>query len=244
MRVLVTRPEPEAHRTARAVRARGAVPVLAPLFTAEPLPPSTLPERIDALVVTSARTLAYLDSGARARLAGLPVFAVGARTAAALEAAGFRAIRSTEADVTALARTILAAGLPQGAVLYSPGGSLRAGNLGRDLAARGFVLHGAALYRMVAVPALPAAAVAALEAGAPDVLHYSPHAAVTCLRLATEAGLRDRLASCRHLCLSAAVAGPLRAAGFDLVAEAAAPTEDDLMTLLPLGGLQGDASAG
>lgn len=244
MQVLVTRPQPEAHRTARAVRARGCLPVLAPLFTAEALPPPALPERIDALVVTSARTLAYLDADTRARLYGLPVFAVGARTAAALEAAGFRAIRSAEADVTALARTIFAAGLPQGAVLYSPGGSLRAGNLGHDLAAQGLVLRGAALYRMVAVPALPEAAVAALNAGAPGVLHYSPHAAVTCLRLATEAGLKDRLASGRHFCLSAAVAAPLRAAGFGQVAEATAPTEDDLMNLLPLGGLQGDASAG
>ena len=41
-----------------------------------------------------------------------------------------------------------------------------------------------------------------------------------------------------------AVAAPLRAAGFTAVAEAAAPTEDGLMNLLPLGGLQGDASAG
>ena len=169
---------------------------------------------------------------------------MGARTATALEAAGFTSIRSADADVVALARTILAAGLARGAVIYSPGGSLRAGDLGRELGGQGLILHGAALYRMVSVPALPEAAVAALRRAEPAVLHYSPHAAATCLRLAAEARLMERLALYRHFCLSAAVAVPLRAAGFDRVAEAATPTEYDLMNLLPHGGLQGDASAG
>ena len=244
MQVLITRPAPEAQRTARAVRARGGVPILAPLFTAEPLPPPDLPARIDALAVTSARTVAHLDAAARARLQGVPAFAVGERTAEALAQAGLGPARSADADVAALARTLLAAGLPAGAVIYSPGGSLRAGDLGRDLAAAGLVLVKAPVYRMVSVPALPAAAAAALRDGAPVVLHYSPHAASTCLALADAAGLAGRLALCRHLCLSAAVAAPLRAAGFAQVEAAAAPTDRDLMNLLPLGGLQGDASAG
>lgn len=244
MQVLITRPEPEAHRTAQAVAARGHAPVLSPLFTAEPLPLPPPPEKIDALAVTSARTVACLDAPLRARLAGLPVFAVGARTAEALVQAGLGPVRSADADVVALAHTIVAAGLPRGAVIYSPGGSLRAGDLAGTLAAHGLVLIGAPVYRMVSVPALPALAAAALRAGTPAVLHYSPHAAATCLMLARAAGLGERLAQGRHLCLSAAVGAPLRAAGFPHVDEAAAPTETDLMNLLPLGGLQGGASAG
>lgn len=87
-RALVLRPEPGNARTCAALVAAGLEPVALPLFAAVPLgwsPPD--PADYDALLLTSAQAV-RLAGGGLARLAGLPVVAVGAATAAAARAAG------------------------------------------------------------------------------------------------------------------------------------------------------------
>ncbi|VXC75507.1 uroporphyrinogen-III synthase [Sphingomonas sp. 8AM] len=87
-RALVLRPEPGNARTCAALAATGLEPVALPLFAAAPLdwsPPD--PTAFDALLLTSAQAVRLAGDGL-ARLAGLPVVAVGAATAAAARAAG------------------------------------------------------------------------------------------------------------------------------------------------------------
>ena len=82
MRLLVTRPEPDCHKTAERIRALGAEAVEAPMLELE----ATLPERFDlagitGIAVTSARVAKLLkDHVQKPELAKLPVFCVGNRT--------------------------------------------------------------------------------------------------------------------------------------------------------------------
>src|ERR1700704_1777136 len=91
VRLLVTRPEPDAERTAAALRSRGHQVEIAALLRIESIPDAELgPGPWSALVVTSANALRALESHPRrAELLGARVFAVGRSTAAAARAAGF-----------------------------------------------------------------------------------------------------------------------------------------------------------
>ena len=82
-RVLVTRPAPETQRTARRLTELGYEPVMLPLTqtVALPVDAASLPERIDAVAVTSSNALRNASPGLIARLAGKPCFAVGDKTA-------------------------------------------------------------------------------------------------------------------------------------------------------------------
>lgn len=233
MRVLVTRPEPEAARTGLCLAELGHSVLLAPLFSCEPLAADIGPEPIDAVLMTSPRTVAMMPAAIHSRLVGLPVFAVGDRTAEVLRAAGFSNVRSAAGDAEALGRLVAAAGLPRGALLLNPGGEARAGDLAGALGKAGLRLRTVALYRMVAVPELPAGAAAALRDGSLDaVLHYSPHAAATFARLVAAAGLAGPARAPRHVCLSAAVADALRPLAPARVGIAARPDEAALLAAL------------
>jgi uroporphyrinogen-III synthase len=233
MAVLVTRPEPEAGDTAARLAARGHEAIVAPVLRAEPLPiPSDL-GRFGAVVVTSARTLSFLPAGVIKGLAGISAFAVGDRTAEAMRRAGFRQVRSADGDVAALAALIAAAGLPKDTPLVHLGGEERAGDLEALLAPAGLQVTTIPLYRMVPAESLPAAATEALaHHRVTAVLHYSPRSAMTFLALATGAGLTEAAARCRHICLSEAVAAPLRPAFGATVEVAVRPNEASLFDVL------------
>jgi uroporphyrinogen-III synthase len=90
VRMLVTRPEPDASETAARLGALDIEAVVEPLLTAETLS-TRLPEAAGfaALAVSSANALRALDRrGDLARFTGLPVYAVGERTAAAPDRLG------------------------------------------------------------------------------------------------------------------------------------------------------------
>ena len=101
MRVLVTRPEPAASRTAARLRALGHEAIVAPLLLVRAVAwglPDTLPT---AVALTSA-SAAALAGAQLARLTHLPVFAVGEATADAARAAGFTDIRAARGDASAV----------------------------------------------------------------------------------------------------------------------------------------------
>lgn len=139
-RVLVTRPEPGASRTAAALAEAGLEPVVLPFTRTVGLP---VPEdRIAAaggcaaVVVTSAKALTHAPAALLATLAGKPVFAVGDATAAAVPADAGRVL-SADGDAHALA-DLVAGELPEGkAVLYLCG-RVRTGALERELSDAGY----------------------------------------------------------------------------------------------------------
>ena len=233
MRVLVTRAEPEAGRTAALLASLGHEPLVAPLLTPEPLPVASDMAGIAAVAVTSARTVAFLPDALRRAMRVLPVFAVGERTAAALRDTGIPDVRPADGDIDALSRLIRSAGLPRGARLLHPGGEDRAGDLAGSLAPEGLAVISPAVYRMVAAPRLPVAAAKALAEHRIDaVLHYSPRSARIFADLVTTAGLSGAARQPLHACLSPAVAAALEPLAAPRVIPAGSPDEASLIAVL------------
>jgi uroporphyrinogen-III synthase len=227
MRVLVTRSQDDAERTAEKLAARGHDACLAPVTrivpTGDPMPL----DPYDALIVTSAHAEAALASLDRMR----PVFAVGERTAEPVQAAGFANVTVAEGDAVSLVRLIRGTQAPGLTLLHvtarhhkeEPAASLRAS---------GYTILQWEAYEAKAVETLPDTAGEALRTGQiAAALHYSRRSADLVIRLAGEAGLASSLLGIPHLCLSADVAAPLRSAGATiLVAEE--PSEEALLGLL------------
>jgi len=230
VRILVTRPD--GARTAEELRARGHAPVVAPLLRIEPIADVDLGGSWVAIVLTSINAARALQTHPqRAGLDGLPVYAVGQRSAQAARDAGFTDVTSAEGDVTDLAGLVVER-VGEGTLLYLAGED-RAGDLAGELADHGLDVHTAVIYRAVPVEILPAVARAAFPAGAVDgVLHYSRRSADVLIDLARQAGLLHQALAADHYCLSRQVAEPLQAAGAPRIRIARRPDETALLELL------------
>jgi uroporphyrinogen-III synthase len=220
MRLLVTRPEPDASRTASALRARGHKVTVTPLMRVEMLPVQ-VGGSFDAILITSA------NAAHAATRFGRPVLTVGARSAQAAREAGCRDVTSADGalgDLVALAGTRF----PGGRLLYLAGQD-RAGDASSELAAQGIVVETVVVYRADAIDALPSDVVPANLDG---VLHYSRRSAETLVRLAEAGGIRTHILNLAHYCLSGDVAAVLRDAGAQKIFTAASPTESALFMLI------------
>lgn len=107
-RVLVTRPQPGAARTAGRLRDFGFEPLVLPLSQTKPLPVNgaCVPNDAAALAVTSANAVRHAPAKLIDRLAALPCHAVGERTAAAAREAGIRSVQVGLGDAATLAAAI------------------------------------------------------------------------------------------------------------------------------------------
>ena len=214
MRVWITRTEPGAGRTARAVAALGHEPVIAPVLEVSALPATVPPH--SALAFTSLNAVAAfvrLTSDRAAR-----VFAVGDATAAAATEAGFVDVRSAAGDGRALAALIAAD--PPASLLWP-----RAAEPAFDVAA---TLAGAVSVEAVAVyVARPVEPPPAPTFDA--VLIHSPRAARRLSEVLSPGAADGR----RVLAISEAAAAPLRALPWRQVHVASRPDETHL--LAPLG---------
>lgn len=230
----MTRPKPEAERTAAALRAQGHTVVIAPLLRIEAV--------IDvdigagpwaAILVTSANAAPAIAAHRRfPMLRALPVFAVGRRSAEAMREAGFAEVTSADGDVGDLAR-LVAERLPCGASLLYPAGAERAGDLAGDLAARGFAVETAVVYRAIAATSFAPDVVVAIGHGIDGVLHYSPRSAAAYVAAARAGGLvAAAVVKPAQFCLSAHVAEPLAQAGATDIRIAPQPTEAALIALI------------
>jgi uroporphyrinogen-III synthase len=121
MRVLVTRPEPGAGRTAAALRNGGYQPVVVPLTGIEPLQPDVPGGSFDIVVASSANAVRHAPAAVVGALARLPFFAVGDETAAAARAAGFAIIRSSAGTAADLVRDVAASARPGARLAYLSG---------------------------------------------------------------------------------------------------------------------------
>jgi uroporphyrinogen-III synthase len=235
MRVLVTRPEPDCARTARALRERGHDVVVSPLMRIEPI----VDARIGAgpwgaVVFTSANAAhGFASHPLGAELLATPVFTVGARTAAAAWACGFAEVRPADGDAAALAGMIAASGLDCTRPLLYPAGEDRARDLAELLAPHGLKVETVAIYRAVIVDTLSREARVALVDGTIDaVLHFSRRSAQAFVAATKVANLRAEGLALRHLCLSAEIASVLIAAGAKQVTIAPRADQQTLLNLL------------
>ena len=203
MRVLVTRPEPEASALAARIAELGHTPVLLPLTRLERIAPEGEGlEEAGAWILTSAR--------AAPTLSGLPqrrVFAVGKSTAAAAQAAGARDIMTGSGGWRALGAMIIEQGLAAGTLLVHLAGAEVRGGLAELIEGAGLGYRRLIVYRMVPLKHAVADMVEALgEGGIDAVTLLSPRAAHLLADLIKQHGLQDRLADALILCLSPTIA--------------------------------------
>jgi len=234
VRLLVTRPEPDAKRLADALRACGHAVIVAPLLRIEALEHAEIGSGPwAAILVTSANAAQAVARHRRlAALRSLPVFAVGERSAQAMRAAGFADVASADGDVHHLADLITAHLKPPARLLYLAAAD-RSGDIAGDLRAQNLTVHTAAVYRAVAVDAMPRPAAEALVAGVDGVLHFSRRTAEAYVTVARVAGLLANALKPAHFCVSAQVAEPLVLAGAADIRIAPRPTEAALLALVP-----------
>lgn len=234
MRLLVTRPEPDASRTAARLADLGHAVLLAPLLRIESLAVELGSGPWAAVLITSASAVrAAAAHPDLSRIIGLPVLAVGGRSAEAARDAGFTDVSSADGAAEELVQ--LARRLPAGRLLYLAGRD-RTGDLAGRLSVTGHVVDTTEIYRAVAETRLPEPAAQALAAGQIDgVLHFSRRTALAFVAATDDAMLRGKRLEIQHFCLSAQVAEPLRAAGMTRVKIAPSPIEASLLRLEPIG---------
>jgi uroporphyrinogen-III synthase len=232
MRVLITRPEPDASRTAAKLKQLGHETVVDPLLALELLPPRALPSGLfAAIAVTSANAIRVAGVKVElVQLRTLPLFAVGGRSAEAAREAGFRNVLNADGNAAALAE-LIARTLPPGSNVLHLAGEDRAQDLAGLLAPANISVEVFVLYRMRQSQAFGAAAVALSAARLDAVLHFSPRSATAFAAISERKGFLDRVRKLRHICISHATAAPLIAIGAK-VEVADKPSEDAVMALL------------
>lgn len=237
--VLVTRPDPDNVTTAATLRARGHDVLLAPALRFEPLPlPPGNEADYGAVIVTSANALRAVAPQLKDHpLLKLPLFAVGAQTAAAARRAGFIEVISADGDAGSLRECVVRSVRASPAEDTNPLLYLAGADISRDLAgelgARGIDVVTRTTYRMVPIAHLPRDVCDAFTANRiAAVLHYSARSARAFLDAARAAGVEISALAIPQCCISAAVAQVLREAGATRVVVAASPDEEALLTAL------------
>jgi uroporphyrinogen-III synthase len=233
MRILVTRPEPDATRTAETLRARGHDVLVAPLLATLTIAAEFAGPCAGVLMTSANAARGVATHPRRGELTRLTCFTVGGRTAEAARAAGFTDTVSAEGALGDLVE-LVAAKVDRSARLLYLAGEDRAGDLAGDLAKRGIAVEIAVIYRAVAAEKLPPHLMQALRENTLDAaLQYSRRSAATLLALAGHSGAMNAVTKLAHYCLSAEVAALLREAGASRIAIAARPDETSLLGLIP-----------
>jgi uroporphyrinogen-III synthase len=232
VRLLVTRPQEDAERTAALLEARGHEAIIAPLLEIRTRPGPTLElAGVQAVLVTSANGVRALADRTGRR--DLPVYAVGPQSAAAARRTGFASVRSANGDAAALAEAVRQWAKPEEGALFHAAGAQTKGDLTERLRSAGFKIESEVLYEAIAATHLPPQASAALHRGDLDaVLLYSPRSARTFADLVLHAGLKPTCAGIEALCISAATASALGGLPFRSIRHARRPSEEGMLALL------------
>ncbi len=235
MRLLVTRPEPDALLLKARLENLGHEATVAPLLSvsfdnAEEFDLS----EVQALIATSRNGLRALKAQNAHKIAALlPIYCVGNATAKDAASLGFTEIVTGGGTVATLVPEIVAHADPQTGVLLHLAGDELAGSLADDLEHHGFRLLQPVVYRMVPATAFDADTAEQIETGEIDgVLLFSPRTAAIYANLISSHGLTAAAMRLAHYCLSPAVARRLAPLGALPTEIATAPTVDGMLDLL------------
>jgi len=232
MRLIVTRPEPDAARTAEALARLGHQPILSPMLDIVLDVKAAIPDReFQAVLATSTNAVrALADHSDRGRLQDRLLFAVGDHTALQAKRAGFGAARSAGGATDDLVARVAAELSPAAGPLLYAAGDVQAGDLAGQLGKLGFEVDVAVVYRARARMRLAARAAAALRRDqAEGILLYSRRSAEAFAQALRLEGLAPLAASVACFCLSAAVAEPLAAVARGRIVIAERPDQLSLL---------------
>jgi uroporphyrinogen-III synthase len=225
IRVALFRPRDDAEGSGARLRKLGFRVASLPVVTIVTAHVQATRKRYDAVVASSA----WAFAGGASEMAASPLYVVGARTARAAEASGWRLAAPPAPDAARLAETLKRTLSPGAAVLYLAG---RDRKPSLEAALSGLC----ALEVVEAYSAEPRASWSPTEiralASSAVALHYSGRSAALAARLADLSGVRNRFVALRHVCLSNDVAEPLRAIGAACIVVAERPDEAALFAAL------------
>jgi uroporphyrinogen-III synthase len=233
MRILVTRPQPDADATAEILRGMGHEPVVAPLLEIRQLAKAGSPEieRFQAVLITSANGARALARATDRR--DTQIYAVGAASAETARQAGFSSVESADGDVDTLEALVAERVDPDNGNLLHVTGSVTAGDLAGKLGRAGFFIEACQLYQANTVSTLPEAIEGGLQQHSLDaMLVFSPRTARTFMKLVKKAKAIELLSDINVFCLSEAVRAALDCACFRGVHVAERPEQDSLLRIL------------
>jgi uroporphyrinogen-III synthase len=235
MRLLITRPEPDALKLAGVLEELGHEATVEPLLRVSF--DGTDPIELDgaqALIATSRNALRVLKSGpALAEARQLPLFAVGRATAAEGRALGFATVVTGAGTAPELVGHIVSALDPAAGLVVHLAGDTLAFDLKSELEAHGFRVLQPVVYRMLPAQALSDDTIEQLGMGEIEgVMLMSPRTAAVYVALVTKHGLAATIRPLPHFCLSRAVARRLQPLGSVRVEIAEAPRLEELLALI------------
>ena len=218
-----------------AVAGLGFEPVACPMLELY-APPGDRPQQarvLQAILVTSRQALTWLAGGAEhdPALRQLPLFAVGDRTADCAREAGFTNVTSAGGDAKDLL-ALVRAKRPAGDALLFPTARGQGAWLANSLRDAGYTVHFHWVYSATRPRDMPAAGLAALEAGnLAAALYFSTETARN-FAILCPVRLHPRLGAVRALAISPSVAGALAGMPWHSVEIAERADADAMLSLL------------
>jgi uroporphyrinogen-III synthase len=231
-RVLVTRPQPGAERTAERLRAFGFEPVVMPLTETVALP-HVLPEVVpDLVLATSPQAFRHLVPEIAGLLSGIPLRVTGKATAASARQAGFLDVKETGGDVSRLMASISAMIVPGLRILYLAG-HVRRPELEQHLAARGASLTVVEVYDTLSVSySTDKICTLNTDGELAAVLLTSVNCVARLRELTGDPETSQAIGNAVLICLSSRIADVARTLFSNPVLVASAPSEDALLASL------------
>jgi len=233
-RVLVTRPEPGASKTARKLRQMGLDPLVLPLTRIEALPAELAGNSSDfaAIAVTSPNAARHALPELIKPFGGLPTYAVGKTTAEVSRAVGLNVVDDSAGDAAGL-RRVIAEEVQAGSRILVLCGRVRRDILEQGLVDAGFAPRLVEVYDTLPTPPSAAEAAAVLgETPVDVVLLYSAVAADEFTRLLEKMDDLTAFGTASFIAISSRIRSHLPAPFSDRVTAAAEPNEEAMLSLL------------
>jgi uroporphyrinogen-III synthase len=244
MRLLVTRPEPDALKLRAALEEHGHEATVEPLLSVSWDDPEPFDlDGVQALIATSRNGLRALKAHPlRAEARKLPLFAVGRATAAEARAQGFEIVLTGAGTAAELVTHIVSVSDPSAGLLLHLAGDTLAADLRRELEQHGFRVLQPVVYRMRAATALTEETVEQLAFGEIEgVILMSPRTATIYATLIRKQGLASIARGLTHFCLSEAVARRLEPLGAVRTLIAHAPRLEEVLALIDADAARSDS---
>jgi uroporphyrinogen-III synthase len=235
MRLLVTRPEPDALKLRAVLEEHGHEATVEPLLSVSFDAPDPIDlEGVQALIATSRNAVRALKSHPlRGEARHLPLFAVGKATAAEARALGFELVVTGAGTGHELVAHIVSVSEPSAGLLMHLAGDTLAGDLKGELELHGFRVVQPVVYRMQPAAALSEDTVEQLAMGEIEgVILMSPQTATIYAKLMRKQGLASVARGLVHFCLSQAVARRLQPLGAVRTEIAEAPRLEEVLALI------------